>query len=177
MNSHKPTIRPAKAVCPAASTGQPLISAVRGGGSGERGSGAGPQPGSLCLEHHYHQQRAPLRCASARSNASLSIFSPHRGSAELLSNRRLAPAIILPLIYFTEFSPRWGFWAEGAKDAEECLSEFTAACAIFYEALNWPSGAFYCPFYFPATCRGGAGGGSPRVSQPECFMRFFPSFA
>lgn len=159
MNSHKPTIRPAKAVCPAASTGQPLISAVQGW---ERGAGPGPQPGSLSLsaaepEHHYHQQRAPLRCASARSNASLSIFSPRRGSAELLSNRRLAPAIILPLIYFTEFSPRWGFWAEGAKDAEECLSEFTAACAIFYEALK--SGAFYCPFYFPATCRGDGGRG------------------
>lgn len=43
---------------------------------------------------------------SHRSKGSLSIFPPHRGGTEPLCSWHLGPAIILPLIYFTEFSVR-----------------------------------------------------------------------
>lgn len=150
---------------------KPFISAVQ-----EWEWERGRAPARLSLQPAWaslSSAAGPLRCASARSKESLSIFSPHWGSTELLYNWHLGPAIILPLIYFTEFRLRWGFWAERAKDAEECLSEFTAAWAIFYEALPWPSGSLYCPFLFSCNL-------VEVVSAYESawmFHEVFPSFA
>ena len=79
---------------------------------GRAGPGrARSQPASLCSrpEHHYHQQRA-LSDAPARDQKKASQSFP---LTELLCNWHLGPAIILPLIYFTEFRLHWGSWEGG----------------------------------------------------------------